>query len=146
MGDNDNFGFDVAISNNRVVVGAYQHDNGKGSAYIFLTDGTLVSKLEASNGADGDYFGYSVAVLGDNVLVGSVTDDFENGSAYLFTTSGDFVRKLLGFTKEKQVRFGHSVAIGEDSLIVGVPRGIPPNQVDTGSTYLFASSGDYSLS
>ena len=143
--DNDNFGFDVAISDNTVVVGAYQHDNGKGAAYIFSTDGTLVSKLEANDGADDDNFGYSVAVYGDTVLVGAIKDDFENGSAYMFTTSGDFVRKLQGFTKEKQVRYGYSVAIGEDSLIVGVPRGISPSQVDTGSTYMYSSNGIYSL-
>ena len=143
--DNDNFGFAVAISNNIVVVGAYRHSNSKGAAYIFSTDGTLISKLEADDGVDDDNFGYSVAVFGDNVLVGANKDDFENGAAYLYTTSGDFVRKLQGFTKEMQVRYGQSVAIGEDSLIVGVQKGLSPTEVDTGSTYLYSSSGDYSL-
>ena len=110
-----------------------------------MTDGTLVSKLEANDGEDDDNFGYNGAVLGDNFLVGSPRDDNENGAAYMFSTSGDFTEKIQGFTNDEQVRFGHSVAIREDSLIVGVQKGLSPNQVYTGSTYLFTLSGNYSL-
>ena len=53
-------GASVAISGEHVVVGAYGTDDGggdSGSAYVFKTDGTFVTKLTASDAAGGDYFG-----------------------------------------------------------------------------------------
>src|SRR5688572_19044992 len=67
---NDKFGYSVAISEDTIVVGAYQDDaplsNG-GSAYIFARNGTTWSqqqKLTAGDGTASDEFGISVAVTG----------------------------------------------------------------------------------
>ena len=74
--------------------GRIDDDNGKGSAYIFKSDGTSWSqqqKLLASDGAAGDYFGYSVSISGDYAIVGAYQDDDNgqsSGSAYIFKRDG----------------------------------------------------------
>ena len=55
----DQFGWSVAITDTKVVVGAFQDDAG--SAYVYNTDGTGEVKIMASDGADNDRFGQSVA-------------------------------------------------------------------------------------
>jgi len=65
----DEFGYDVAVSGDRIVVGAYFDNNDTGSAYIYALDGTLVRKIVAFDGEAQDEFGYSVAVSEDEALV-----------------------------------------------------------------------------
>ena len=86
---NDNFGRSVAISGDRIVVGAWLEDssatgvNGdqsnnsasaSGAAYIFERSNGVWSQrayLKASNTGQIDSFGESVAVSGDTVVVGA---------------------------------------------------------------------------
>jgi hypothetical protein len=93
----DLFGWSVALSGDRVVVGSV-HDNvdvnnDQGSAYIFdkptggWVDMTETIKLTASDGAAGDGFGWSIAFAGNTLAVGAYTDDVNaanQGSAYIF--------------------------------------------------------------
>jgi hypothetical protein len=85
----DQFGYDVAISGDTIVVGAYFEDsnsvgvNGNqadnaalfaGAAYVFTRSGTTWSQqayLKASNTDAYDLFGSSVDVDGDAILVGA---------------------------------------------------------------------------
>ena len=93
-GSFDNFGFSVAVSGDRVVVGAINEagsgtgvdppdDNlavHSGAAYVFerlAGSWSQEAYLKASNGGLDDRFGYSVSVSGDTVVVGAV---FEAGS------------------------------------------------------------------
>lgn len=88
---NDWFGYSVAVSDTAIVVGAhYDDDNGSnsGSAYIFNTDGTYVTKITAPDGAATDYFGRSVATSDTAIVVGAYADDDkgdDSGSAYIWT-------------------------------------------------------------
>jgi hypothetical protein len=89
---NENFGWSVAaIGSSRVIIGAYWDDAGasrSGSAYVFSTNGTLLTTITNPTPAVGDTFGWAVAAVGtDRVLIGGVWDDTgatEAGSAYLF--------------------------------------------------------------
>jgi hypothetical protein len=87
---NDYFGVSVAISGDRVVVGAYADDSFAGSAYIYEYVGSnwsQTAKLTASDAAVYDNFGWSVAISGDRVVVGAVLDDdggTASGSAYIY--------------------------------------------------------------
>lgn len=92
-GENDFFGYSVAVSVNTMVVGAYEEDsnatgvNGtqnnnsavdSGAAYIFVRTGTNWTQqayLKGSNTGAGDYFGYSVAISGDTVVIGAPFED-----------------------------------------------------------------------
>lgn len=88
-GARDGFGEAVAVSGDKVVVGAAGESstatgvNGNqisnsatnsGAAYVFMRSGTNWSQqvyLKASNTEAGDIFGYSAAVSGDTVVVGA---------------------------------------------------------------------------
>jgi len=88
-GVGDQFGYSVAASGERIVVGAFSEDssatgvNGNGSdngalhsgaAYVFARSGTTWSQeayLKASNTGASDDFGWSVGISGDRVIVGA---------------------------------------------------------------------------
>jgi hypothetical protein len=85
------FGVSVALSDNKVLVGAEGDNDDPGSAYVFSKNGLNIwqqmSKLTASDGANGDSFGGAVALSGNLALVGaSLDDDAGNasGTAFLF--------------------------------------------------------------
>ena len=93
---NDSFGRSVAISGNRVVVGA--HDEGdaggtySGKAYIFdATTGSLLHTLNNPNAygtSANDNFGISVAISGNLAIIGVPYEDdaggTDSGKAYVY--------------------------------------------------------------
>ncbi len=85
------FGFSVAISGTRAIVGAKLDDeNGEdaGSAYLYDTNTAqpLFELLPDDRRAD-DEFGSSVAINGTRAIAGAPKYDFNDGSAYLFDTT-----------------------------------------------------------
>lgn len=97
------FGYDVAISQNTIVVGSYLDDNGKsnsGSAYVFKkkpiqnwSNSLTSKKITSSDSASGDLFGVSVGVDNDTVLVGANGNDdkgYASGSSYVFGNTLSF--------------------------------------------------------
>ena len=73
---NDYFGYSVSLDGDYALIGAYYDyvsgDTSRGSAYVFLREGTVwnqQAQLVASDGDVGDSFGRSVAVLGDYALI-----------------------------------------------------------------------------
>jgi hypothetical protein len=94
----DWFGYSVALSGERIVIGAfYDDDNGSasGSAYVFEREGGTwqqKQKLTAADGASGDRFGFSVAISGERIVVTTYGDDDKgdnSGSAYVFENTYD---------------------------------------------------------
>ena len=90
----DSFGWSVAASGSRVVVGTYGDDTGAsdaGSAYVYdLNSGTPtvpVATLNNPTTAADDQFGYSVAIDGTSAIIGAPYDDtvtVNQGYAYVF--------------------------------------------------------------
>lgn len=88
------FGWSVAISGEKVVVGArlegFQGE-AAGAAYIFdAGTGTQIERLLAPDGDSGDHYGVAVAAGGSMAVVGAELDDdngLDAGSAYLLDTS-----------------------------------------------------------
>jgi hypothetical protein len=86
------FGWSVAaVGSTRVLIGAYQDGTGAfqaGSAYLFSTNGSLLTTITNPAPAATDWFGASVAAAGsDRVLVGAVWDSSgatQAGSAYVY--------------------------------------------------------------
>jgi hypothetical protein len=93
---NDMFGWSVAISGDRALVGARKNPfsaNSSGSAYVFQRTpaGWLEqTKLVPFDGFGNDLFGYSVAIAGSRALVGAPHADagtgtgVHTGAAYAF--------------------------------------------------------------
>jgi hypothetical protein len=148
----DNFGYDVAISGDTAVVGAYGDDDlglSSGSAYVFVRTGTVwteQAKLNANDGAAGDLFGGAVSVHGDTAVVGAPYDEdfgFRSGSAYVFRRTGSTwsqEAKLVAGDGATEDIFGFSLAIDGDSVIVGADfkDGVSEH---TGAAYVFTRTG-----
>ena len=145
----DEFGWSTGLSGESAVVGAHRDDGGRGSAYVFLRNGSAWSqqqKLSASDGAALDEFGYSVAISGETVISGAVLDDTGgtvSGSAFIFARSGavwNEQQKLMASDGAAKDNFGGSVAVSGDSAIVGA-NGADVGTVDQGSAYIYTRSG-----
>ncbi|HJT27177.1 MAG TPA: FG-GAP repeat protein [Pyrinomonadaceae bacterium] len=85
----DFFGWSVAASGSKVVVGApFGGTVDEGSAYVFNHQGgswVETQRLTASEREEGDEFGDSVAVSGSTVVVGApFGGNFNQGAAYVF--------------------------------------------------------------
>jgi hypothetical protein len=140
----DNFGSAVAaVGSDFVLISAIAYGGGAsgGAAYLFRTNGTLVTTFTNPTPAAYDYFGWSVAAVGSTrVLIGAYQDgtgDFQAGSAYLFSTNGALLNTITNPTPARQDWFGWSAAgVGTDRLIIGGvwdDTGAP----DAGSAYLY---------
>jgi hypothetical protein len=140
----DNFGTSLAwLGNDRVVISAVDYGNVRhgGRAYIFGTNGTLITTI--TNPTPGyTLFGWSVAAVGSTrVLIGAYQDNAganQAGAAYLFGTNGTLLTTITNPTPANQDWFAYGVAaMGTDRAIIGAvwdDTGAP----DAGSTYVYA--------
>ena len=119
------FGHDVAISGDRIVVGAYNQ-----GAYVFERLGshwTEAGRIPPPEPAFNDVFGDRVAVSGDTILVGdqrySPSGGFGlMGAAFVFVKMGDawiLEAKLMLPDPQSLDLFGYSVALSGDTALVG---------------------------
>ena len=149
-GDNDEFGYSVAIDGNTAIVGAPGDDHGQGAAYVFVRTAGVWGepiKLTASDAAANDEFGASVAVDEDIVVVGAHRDDDNgdnSGSAYVFTkpTDGPWAptntsAKLTSADGVANDEFGASVALDGDTVVVGGHQHDVNGEADAGAAYVF---------
>ena len=144
----DGFGNSVSISENTVIVGAFNDDgagSGSGSAYIFVRNGTSwieQAKFIASDATERDYFGTSVSISGDTAIVGAPGNDdagSDSGSAYIFVRNGTSWTEQAKLTASDVAawdNFGHSVSISGDTAIVA-----ETGEDYLGSAYIFVRSG-----
>jgi hypothetical protein len=153
--DGDEFGADLAIDGDTLVVGAARDDNtngtAAGSAWVFLRSGTTWSdglELLADDGTSGDQFGSSVGIDGDTIVVGARYDDpggnAAAGSAYVFVRSGTSwtqQQKLTAANGQLDDRFGSAAAIEGDAVAIGALGDDVQGHNFAGSAYLFARSG-----
>ena len=125
----DNFGSAVtAVANNRVLIGAFSADRGgltnAGAAYLFSTNGTLLTTFTNPTPASSDFFGASVEDAGnDRVLIGATFDDaggFNAGAAYLFSSDGTLLATFINPTPAVNDNFGSAVAaVGSNRMLIG---------------------------
>ena len=115
LGGGDNFGQSVATDGTRIIVGAYQDDDGgsnAGAIYIledmnnngdYADSGEITKVTEGSNTSstfsldNNDYFGQSVATDGTIIFVGAPQDDDGGGDAgaiYTFYLEKTFSTEL----------------------------------------------------
>ena len=124
----DSFGWAVALSGNRAIVGATedyapQSGNHLGSAYIFLRTGsqwTQQAKLIPPNGASFARFGWSVAISGDVAVIGAPFGGDQRGVAYIYAFDNgqwNLQAQLTGVAAND--RFGYSVGVSADAAIIG---------------------------
>ncbi len=121
----DNFGSDVGIDGDTIVVAADLADNptASGAVFVFVRDGlgwTEQAVLKASDAATSARFGRDVAVSGDTIVVGT----FSGNKAYVFKRdpgTGQWAEThiLTGSNTEPGDSFGRDVTIDGDTIVVG---------------------------
>lgn len=138
----DVFGRSVAVSGERVVIGAPFEDSGasgvdgdgnddgveeSGAAYVFARSGTTWSPaayLKSAQPAKDHLFGHAVAVDGETVAVGPPYDAAGGGSVYVYTpgvVSWIQQARLSPPPTPPAQQFGWSVSVSEESVAVGSP-------------------------
>jgi len=140
----DYFGYSVAISGNRALIGAYGNDdvvNRSGSAYLFdVSTGQELFKLAPLDVSIDTEFGHAVAIDGNVAVVGTYRDNHagvRSGSAYLFdVTTGQQLDKLIASDAEVGQEFGCSVAVSGNTVVVGARLAYHTAQ-NAGAAYLF---------
>jgi len=152
----DYFGFNVSISNDTLVVGAYAEDAGTtdaGAVYIYdLTDFDIDSiqaseiKIHASVVQTRGYFGYNVSISNDTLVVGAHANSTNGtlaGSAYIYDLTNfdiDSIKaseiKIISSDINIRDQFGYNVAILNDTLVVSSPWQ-DTNGTDAGSVYMY---------
>jgi hypothetical protein len=139
------FGFSVAASQDRIVVGAFADDEQAidgGAAYVFQRfngQWTEVAKLLAPDGASGDAFGYSVDIFGGLAVVGARHGDNDNGSSYVYQLMEDGWKeaaKLVASDATFIDQFGYDVSLYKGRVVTGAWKD-DDNGEDSGSAYVF---------
>lgn len=121
------FGFDVDINGNTILVGAFK-DSGAavkaGAAYVYRFNGTHwieQTKLTASDAAALDKFGIAVSLRGNLALVGAWWDD-PGGSVYVFRFHGGHwieEGKLTASDAQPGDGFGRSLSLSGNRVLIG---------------------------
>ncbi len=152
LGQQEHFGWSVAATTNRVVVGARDDNHAglsAGSAYVFDNNAgtwTQTAKLTAIGATGGDSFGGAVSIDGDIALVGAGGVDAAGtnaGAAYVFQNFGGVWSQLAQLTANDSLandRFGASVVVRGNRLVVGAnshDHGIS----NAGAAYVFENLG-----
>ena len=150
----DNFGYSVAISGDKIIVGAYGEDTGgssAGAAYMYQIESnglvTELAKIEASDAEKYDYFGYSVAISGDKIIVGARSKDNAIGAVYPYQIETDGsvseLVKIQARDKTEGDYFGSSVSISGDNVIVGaLYKDLDVDNPTVGTVYWFVKDSD----
>ena len=134
-GGGEEFAIAVAgFGSDRLLIGAdSDNPNQTGGAYLFSTNGTLLTAFTHPSIGWGSWFGYSLAALGtDRVLIGSFQMDGSGtnyGRAFVFNTNGTLLTTITNPTPAAGDWFGYAVAaLGNKHVVIGAP------QDDVGAT------------
>ena len=156
-GQGENFGGDVAIDGNLILVGARRDDTGandSGAAYLFdaVTGELLQSFFNPSPTSSAkEQFGVSLAIDGNNVLIGAREFDAgvrNSGAAYLFDAStGNLLQTFANPSPGQDDFFGSApggtaIAIEDDIVLIGALQD-DTSALNSGIAYAFhAETGE----
>ena len=144
----DQFGFSVAISGTRVLVGANLDDTGAadaGAAYLYDCTPACGAPITIGNPTPdvSDLFGHSVAISGTRVVVGAFGDNTgaaNAGAAYVFVCTTfplcTAPVTISNPTPAVNDQFGQSVAISGTMVLVGAFLD-DTGAVDAGAAYVY---------
>lgn len=148
------FGWDVAIADGGYLVGAPRQETSvvasdgtpvqrqTGQAFLFDSEGGLLSTYEANDPQTDSRFGSTLATVGENILIGAeqydIDDDANAGQVYAFAPSGGYIETLQAPEVQTGSWFGRSLASIGDSILVGAHNHNTDAGDFSGEAYLFA--------
>jgi hypothetical protein len=144
------FGFAVAASGDRVVIGA-SAENGGGKAYVYelssATPTVPVFVLHNPSPQLGDGFGSAVAMSAGRVIVGSPGDDDDAsnaGKAYVYDLTSDDPTTpsaiLRNPSPNSDDAYGFAVALSRNHAVIGA-YGADSAETNAGLAYVYDLSG-----
>ena len=170
-GASDEFGYSVAVSGQRIVVGARLEDSdatgingdglsnaasGSGAAYIFVRNGTTWAHeayVKASNTGANDEFGAAVAISGDRCAIGAWHED--GPSVGINGPQGDgisnsgavytFVRSSGSWTQDAYIKSSNSSSSDEFGEALCLSQGmllVGASREDSSATGINGNQGD----
>ena len=156
-GPDDEFGNQVAISGDRIIVGAEYHDGAGGSnsgaAYVFELQGSTwveTVKLYAPDATINHYFGRSVDIVGDMAVVGTRFDQawgYQSGAIYLYEADEfgvwDYRQKLKATDGAQDDLFANSMATDGTWIVVGAYWKDGEGGEKAGAAYVIGNHGTF---
>jgi hypothetical protein len=152
----DQFGRAVAVSGDRILVGAQGHASGgmmqQGAAYVYAkpaggwTDSQESAQLTVADVGGGAALGSSVAIAGPTAVVGAPMRRSQVGAAYVFvepaggwpsTPDASPTAELSASDGAAGDLFGFAVAISGDRIAVGAPQPPGVDVMKAGALYVF---------
>jgi hypothetical protein len=142
----ENFGRNVDVLGDLVVISCctanVEDIREAGKAYVFNTDGTLLTILQSPDPMARGFFGQEVALNRDSILVaelGGMEQGFIHpGSVYEYSHEGVLIRNITSPSMISEGLFGQSIATNDENILVGEPGqkgdGRP---LDIGSVYVY---------
>ena len=141
----DQYGVDVDISGENIIVGANRHDAAApdaGAAYVLResSSGWTTTKITAADATANDLFGRAVAVDAELAVVGSIYRDgatTDSGAAYVYRRLDGGWSQTTVLTPPAPRRiglFGDAVDVDGERIVVGAPL------TDDGVAYVFEPS------
>lgn len=147
----DNFGRSVSeVGADLVLIGAPGYNMaptwGVGRAYLFNTNGMLLTTYANPKPAHDANFGCSVTALGsDRLLIGANGGIGQDGAAFLFSTNGALLTTFTNPTPGALDQFGAALAaVGADRVVIGASYDSADDSTNTifvGAAYLFNTNG-----
>ena len=148
----DLFGSAVAcVGDDLLVVGARDDDpgglSGCGSAYIYNTNGTLLTTITNPTPDWSEYFGKKVCAIDDErFLIGATGDkgsgSVRHGSAYLYDTNGTLLVTVTNPLPASSDNFGDDLGgLGVYRFIVGARADDVNGFTEAGSFFLYDMNG-----
>ncbi len=138
------FGWDVDLHDQRLVVGAPRSETGSAFLYQLNEWGQAWSETElvSDSNRTSDRFGYSVAISDGGVFVGATLHDhasvINSGAVYRFTQTGEFQQKLIQPSAQRGDQFGFALA-AEVSKVAASGVGIDATSNNSGRVVEFGS-------
>ena len=151
--EGDYFGFAVALSGTRLVVGAMGRDGVEadcGAAYVYdlagITPTTPVATLIDPNPAPGGQFGFAVGVSGTRAVVGaSYAGAANEGVVYAYQLAGatpaTATATLTHPSPAAGDQFGYAVAVSGTRVVVGAPFAEEGAALNSGRAFIFDLAG-----
>lgn len=159
---NDLFGWDIAMIDDRIIVGAPRADisgnTDQGAAYVYEYDTVVpnqwseVQKLVATDGGANEQFGWSTAIDEQKITVGArlatVGPNANQGAAYIYTlvpasgTTWTQIRKLTASDGSAGDQIGQSLAKDLNLSLSGAYFADVVGGFNQGAVYLFSDSLD----
>lgn len=132
------FGSSLAVSGNKVIVGASGDQSYRGSAFVFdLKTGAKLAKLQAADGAAGHTFASCIAAEGNVAVIGCPGVDGFKGAVYAFDlTTFAMIRKIQPTSLVAGDVAGYSVTMHQGRVVFGASGSAYFSTVGTGQVFI----------